>query len=237
MGKRLIQQRRGRGTPTYTAPSHRYLGKVSYPLLEKEVLYGEVLELVNSVGHSAPIMAVEFENGELSLLPAPEGVRVGQRIIMGKAKPEVGNILRLEDIPAGSFICNIELRPNDGGKLIRAAGSFAQVIAKEKGKVIVNLPSKKKVALNPNSFATIGVVAGGGRTTKPLVKAGRKYHIMKARNKKYPRVCGVAMNAIDHPHGGTHRRTTGRPTTRKRGLPPGKKVGLIAARRTGKRKK
>jgi len=156
---------------------------------------------------------------------------------MGQTSAELGNIMQLGDIPTGKIVCNIELRPNDGGKIIRSSGSSAQVLSIEGKKVMIKLPSKKKVAFNARAFATIGVVAGGGRTTKPFVTAGKKFHAMKAKNKKYPHVCGVAMNSVDHPHGGTHRRTKGRPNTVRRGAPPGRKVGLIAASRTGRRKK
>ena len=84
--------------------------------------------------------------------------------------------------------------------------------------------------------ATIGVVAGGGRKEKPFVKAGKKYHAMKAKAIKWPRVRGVAMNAVDHPFGGGRHQHTGKPTTVSRRMPPGRKVGHIAARRTGVRK-
>ncbi len=237
MGHRLIQQRRGRGTAIFRSPSHRSFGKIGYPVIEK-MMNGEIVDLVNSRIHSAPLMMLEFENGEMSLLPAPIGVKVGQKVTAGEnGETNSGNIVQLKNIPAGTSIYNVELRPRDGGKLIRTAGSSAFVVGKEGNKVILKLPSKKKVTVNPDCFATIGVIAGGGRLSKPLLKAGRAYHIHRAKNKRFPRVCGVAMNPPDHPHGGTHRRNMGHPTTIKRDSPPGQKVGLVAARRTGKKKK
>ncbi|HEC96438.1 MAG TPA: 50S ribosomal protein L2, partial [Euryarchaeota archaeon] len=84
--------------------------------------------------------------------------------------------------------------------------------------------------------AAIGVVAGGGRVDKPWVKAGKKYHAMKSRATKWPKVRGVVMNAVSHPFGGGSHPHVGRPTTTSRNAPPGRKVGHIAARRTGVRK-
>ena len=89
--------------------------------------------------------------------------------------------------------------------------------------------------MNPKCRATIGIIAGGGRVDRPFLKAGKKYHKMKTRAAKYPRVRGVAMNVIDHPFGGGNMQHPGRPTTVSRRAPPGRKVGQIAARRTGRR--
>ena len=115
------------------------------------------------------------------------------------------------------------------------------------GQCIVHATSQGKFIIasrdSGNSYrltVRMGTVAGAGRTNKPFVKAGHKFHAMKARGIKYPIVRGKAMNATDHPHGGTHNRNSrggGKySTTRPRNLPPGKKVGAIAARRTGKKK-
>jgi large subunit ribosomal protein L2 len=234
MGTRIITQNRGKGGPTYTAPSHRYFGQVRY-LGAQEKLRGEVVELVNSVGHSAPLMIVKYEDTQYSLLPAPIGIEKGTEVEFGSKEAKVGNVLRLGDIPTGSAIYNLEKKPYDGGKLVRSAGSSAFVVGKEGKKVKVKMPSKKLVYFHANCRATIGVVAGGGRSEKPFYKAGNKFKAMKARNKLYPKVCGKAMNACDHPYGGTHRRGRGQPSTISRHAPPGKKVGLIAARRTGKK--
>jgi large subunit ribosomal protein L2 len=186
-------------------------------------------------------MVVEYEGEKLALLPAPEGVRVGQGILFGTdVELSIGNTLRIKDIPAGTLIYNLEKIPGDGGKFVRTSGLSAQVIGKEGEGIAVKLPSKKKIILNENCLATVGTVAGAGRTNKPFVKAGNKFHAMKARGIKFPTVRGKAMNARDHPHGGTHNRNSrggGKySTTRPRNLPPGKKVGSIAARRTGKKR-
>jgi large subunit ribosomal protein L2 len=99
---------------------------------------------------------------------------------------------------------------------------------------MVKLPSGKIVSLPSRCRATIGIVAGAGRIEKPFLRAGRKWHWMMSKGRYYPRVRGVAMNPVDHPFGGGAHQHPGKPTLVKRTSPPGKKVGLIAASRTGK---
>ena len=237
MGTRIITQRRGRGGPRYQAPSHRFFGAIQYPKTESK-LKGEIIDIVNCIGHTTPLILVRFEKDRFGLMPAHLGARKGQIIEAGPgATIKEGNIVKLKDIPTGTQIFNIEREPFDGGKIVRASGTAAFVVAKAKDSVTLKMPSKKTVKFNPECRATVGVIAGGGRTEKPLYKAGNKYKKFKARGKLYPKVAGVAMNACDHPYGGTHRRTKGRPTTTKRSTPPGRKVGLVAARRTGRGKK
>ena len=234
MGKRIIQQRRGRGTSTYRSPSHRFKGKVKHSSLET---VGKVNELIHCAGHTSPLMEVVDLTGRKRLAFAPEKIKVGDTISMGKeAELQPGNVLHLRDIPEGTLIHNLELRPGDGGKLIRASGTFARVVAKSEKGVRVILPSKKEKSFLPNCRAAIGVLAGSGRLDKPFLKAGTRFKKMKARNKLYPKVCGISMNAVDHPFGSGCSHIKGRPTLSPRSAPPGRKVGKIAPRRTGKRK-
>ncbi len=238
MGKRIIPQRRGRGSPTYTSPSYRFIGKIGFTDYAEKAINGEVIDIINCPGHSAPLMIVEYENGNASLLPAPLGIRKGQMVQAGVGSEiSVGNILKLGKIVAGTEICNIEKTPFDKGQLVRASGAFASVMGNEKEGVIVKLASGKVAKFNANCRAMIGRVAGGGRKEKPFLKAGKKYHAARAKNKLFPRTSGVAMNAVDHPHGKTHRRHLGRPKTVSRNAPPGRKVGLIAAKGTGRKKR
>jgi large subunit ribosomal protein L2 len=163
-------------------------------------------------------------------------VEVDQTIQCGISVPvEPGNTLVLAEIPEGIPVCNIESQPGDGGKFARASGMYGILIAHDVGKTVVQLPSGEMKWLNPKCRAIIGVVAGGGRTEKPFVKAGKKFHRMKVRATKWPKVRGVAMNVVDHPFGGGGQQHPGRPKTVSRGTPPGRKVGSIAARRTGRR--
>ena len=231
MGKNLIQQARGKGGPTYRAPSFKYKAKVSYP---KTAVIGEVVDFIKCRGHSSPLVEVKYDNGEKTYLVAAEGIRVGDKISTGKdAVKKTGNSLYLKDIPVGTSIFNIELKPGDGGKFVRSGGCFAKLISKKGNEGIVMLPSKKQKTFHLNCKATIGVIAGSGRKEKPFLKAGRRYHYMKARNKLYPRVSGIAMNAVDHPHGTSRSSKKGHPTMARKNAPPGAKVGKIRPRRTG----
>ncbi len=237
MGKRLIPQNRGRGTPTYRSPSHKFKGAMKHPRVDdNDTIYATVIDIVHDPARSAPVVKVSFENGEERLILAPEGISIGSQIACGiSAEIKPGNILPLAEIPEGIPVCNIESKPNDGGHFARSSGVYGTVVSHDRGKTVVQLPSGEMKWLNPKCRATIGIVAGGGRVDRPFLKAGKKYHKMKSRAAKYPRVSGVAMNAIDHPYGGGNRKHPGRPTTVSRNAPPGAKVGHIAARRTGKR--
>ncbi len=234
MGKRLIQQRRGRGTHTYKSPSYRFQGAVRHPLADGQ---GIVKEITHCAGHSAPLMSVVYSNGKHALGIAPEGIKIGDTVHAGdSAEVSTGNIIPLREIPEGTPIHNIELRPGDGGKLVRSSGAFARIVSKENGSVRIKLPSRKEKIFLDNCRAAIGIAAGSGRLEKPFLKAGTRYKKMRARNKLYPHVCGISMNAVDHPFGGKCSHTKGRPTLSARSAPPGRKVGKIAPRRTGRKK-
>jgi large subunit ribosomal protein L2 len=237
MGKRIISQNRGRGTPTYRAPSHRYKASLKHPKVDgNDTLTGTVVGIEHDPARSAPLAKVSFANGEERMILAPEGMAVGTTISCGaEAEVRPGNVLPLQKIPEGVPVCNIESKPNDGGQFARSSGVYATVVSHDKGKTVVQMPSGEMKWLNSKCRATIGIVAGGGRLDRPFLKAGKKYHKMKTRAAKYPRVRGVAMNVIDHPFGGGNRQHPGRPTTVGRNAPPGRKVGQIAARRTGRR--
>jgi large subunit ribosomal protein L2 len=237
MGKRIISQNRGRGSPTYRAPSHRYRTDLKHMKVdEKETVRGIVQEILHDPARTAPIARVALDNGEERYILAPEGICVNQEIACGiSAEIRPGNTLPLAEIPEGIPICNVESNPGSGGQFARASGVYAILVAHDVGKTVVQLPSGIMKWLNPRCMATIGVVAGGGRTEKPLVKAGKTYYKYQSKALKFPRVRGVAMNVVDHPFGGGGRQHPGRPKTVSRNAPPGRKVGSIAARRTGKR--
>jgi large subunit ribosomal protein L2 len=236
MGRRIQGQRRGRGTPTFRAPSHRYKADLAHRTVEDaDVVSGEVVGIEHDPARSAPVAEVQFEDDDRRLVLAPEGVGVGDEIQVGvSAAIEPGNTMPLAEIPEGVPVCNVEANPGDGGKFARASGVNAQLLAHDRNVAVVVLPSDEVKRLSPDCRATIGVVAGGGRTEKPLVKAGTKHHKMKARGSKYPTVRGVAMNAVDHPFGGGGRQHPGRPKSVSRNAPPGRKVGDISSRRTGR---
>lgn len=232
MGKNLRQQARGKGGPRYRSPGHRFLGDVSYTYIPVNVQQGIVEDIVDAPGRSAPLAIVNFGGSKVLYLP-PEGMSIGQQIDF--QSPAKGNILQLTKIPEGTKVYNIELNPGDGGRICRSSGAFAMLISKEKNVCTVLLPSGEKKILNARCKASIGTVAGAGRTEKPFMKAGTKYYAMRAFNRLWPRTKGVAMNPVDHPFGGKTK--PGKHKTVSRGMPPGRKVGSVAARRMGKRKR
>ncbi|MGC8566752.1 MAG: 50S ribosomal protein L2 [Caldisphaera sp.] len=238
MGKSLRQQRAGRGSPTFRNPGHLHVSPAKYPDIIESTEIGKVKELIHDPGRYVPLAHVVTESGRDFYIPAAEGVYVGKKIEIGKdASPGFGNILPLSKIPEGTLIFNVELRPGDGGRLARQAGSYALVLGKSGDKIRIRLPSKVEKDLEGNCRATIGIPAGSGRTEKPILKAGVTYYKYKAKATKFPKVRGVAMNVVSHPFGGGFHQHEGRPTTIARNTPPGRKVGHIAARRTGRRKK
>ena len=236
MGRRIRGQRRGRGGSTFRAPSHRYSSDKRHKDPEDaDVITGTVVDIEHDPTRSAPVAAVEFEDGDRRLVIAPEGIAVGDTLQVGiSAAIEPGNTLPLAEIPEGVPIHNVEAQPGDGGKFARASGVSAQLITHDRDAVVIQLPSDEVKRLNPRCRATIGVVAGGGRTEKPVVKAGKKYHKVQSRGTVWPRVRGVAMNAVDHPFGGGGRQHPGRPKSISRNAAPGRKVGDISSRRTGR---
>ncbi|HLD42871.1 MAG TPA: 50S ribosomal protein L2 [Candidatus Nanoarchaeia archaeon] len=236
MGKNLIQQARGRGSPRYRSPGHRFYGAAKFPSQLPLGQKGLIVEIIKDPGHSAPLAKVSIQ-GKESLLIASESLREGESVSIGpNAEVKEGNIMELKDMPEGTLIHNIEVQPGDGGKFVRSSGTFGRILAKKDGKVVVMLPSKKTHDFLGKCRAAVGVVAGGGRLEKPFYKAGNKYHRMHARGKLYPKVSGVSMNAVDHPFGGSSSHHKGRPTQSDRNAPPGRKVGKIAPRRTGRRR-
>ena len=243
MGKRIIPQRRGRGTSTYRSHSFRFAGKTSYNAYKKDgIIEGEIVDLVHSKGHSAPLLKVKYENGKEALIPSFEGAFIGKKITINQSEKvnrddvTIGNAYMLKNMPEGTSIFNIELTPGDSGKLVKSGGSFATVVSHLRGMTKIVLPSKKEKVLNSNCRAFVGQIGGGGRLEKPFLKAGFKFMWMKKKNKLYPRVSGVAMSAVDHPHGGTRSLRKGRPTIAPHNAPPGRKVGMLRPRHTGRNK-
>lgn len=237
MGKRIISQNRGKGTPTYTAPSHKYKAQIRHLPFRDRAVAARVVDIVHDPIRNGPIALVRMPDGNERYVLAVEGIGTGDWIYAGDSVEIVpGNSTYLKNIPEGTPICNIEAKPGDMGRFVRASGTFALVLSREEDKVLVQMPSGKLKWFHPMCKATIGVVAGGGRVDKPFVKAGKKYHKMKSKAAKWPRVRGVAMCAVYHPFGGGKHQHVGRPKTVSRNAPPGRKVGSIAARRTGVRR-
>ena len=243
MGKRIIQQRRGKGSSTYRAHSFRFAGKLSYNTFNKDdTMFGEILEIIHSKGHSAPLLKVRYTNGKEALMPAYLGASIGatievnQKEEVAKEDVKVGSAYLLKNIPEGTQIYNVEITPGDSGRLVKAGGSFATVVGHVKGYTKVLLPSKKDKMILSTCRAFVGLIGGAGRHEKPFLKAGNKAKEKAKKNKLYPVVSGVAMSAFDHPHGGTRSLRKGRPTISPRNAPPGRKVGMLRPRHTGRNK-
>jgi large subunit ribosomal protein L2 len=232
MGKRIIQQARGKGSSTYRVRKKAFKYMLKYPRELKGE--GTVLKLINSSAHTCPLAKVKSSSGNF-FIPAFKGMVEGQKISFEGKEVKEGTITSLKNIPIKTKVYCIESRVGDGGKFIKSGGSSAIISRKVGETVFVLMPSKKEKKFKENCRAIVGVVAGDERLTKPVLKAGKKYHIKKAKSKLWPRTSAVKVNAIDHPFGGGRGKNP-KSKIAKRNSPPGRKVGLLRPRRTGKRK-
>ncbi len=235
MGKRIIPQRRGKGSSTYQSPSHRHLARPGYP--KSQDTKGEVIDIHHAPGRTAPLAEVEFDNGETCFVIANHGLWVGENIEVGPDSDiEKGNVLPLTNIPVGTFVYNVEMEPLDGGKLVKSAGTSATVIAHERRKTVLRLPSDDIKRVDNRCRATVGIVAGGGHREQPIAKVGKKAKSFRSKAKRAMKVRGIAMNAVDHPHGGGDHQHVGVPSTVSSNAPPGRKVGRLSSKKKKKDK-
>ncbi|EIE22275.1 ribosomal protein L8 component of cytosolic 80S ribosome and 60S large subunit [Coccomyxa subellipsoidea C-169] len=247
MGRVIRSQRKGRGS-IFTSHTRTRKGPARHRTLDAAerngYIRGVVTEIIHDPGRGAPLARVTFRNPiryglKKELFIAPEGLYSGQAVYAGKkATLSIGNIKPVGEMPEGAIICNVEEKAGDRGALARASGDYAIVVAHnpEAGITRIKLPSGSKKVIPSTCRAMVGQVAGGGRTEKPMLKAGNAYHKYKAKRNSWPKVRGVAMNPVEHPHGGGNHQHIGHASTVRRDAPPGQKVGLIAARRTGRLK-
>ena len=231
MGKTIIQQARGHGSFTYRVRRRAYIYRLGFPPLGTQGKF-KITSLLNSVAHTAPLAKIVV-NGKDYYLPAAQGLVEGQEVEFGGTEIKPGNIIQLKDLPVETQIFNIEITPGDGGKIARTSGTSATVIRKDGDKVVLLFSSKKEGKLHQDSRAVIGIAAGQGRKLKPVVKAGKKWHMMKARNKLWPRTSALKFNAVDHPFGGGRGKRI-KSKIAKRNAPAGAKVGHLRPSRTGK---
>ena len=236
MGKRTLVRRRGRGGKQFRAITVGKLAPAKYPNFKLDEHHsGTVVDIVHERGRDAPLARIHFDDNTYSYVPASDGTTVGSRIEIGVgATATARNILSLESIPDGTLICNIEKNAGDGGKLIKSAGSSALVFAHGTEGVTLKFPSGKFLMVNPKCRAMIGIIAGAGRKDKPFLKAGNRAKYMQAHGRLYPTVRGIAQAAVYHPHGGGRHQHIGRQSSVGRTTPPGRKVGIIAPRKTGR---
>ncbi len=232
MGKRIIQQARGKGSSTYRVRKKGFKYRIQIP--KKLEGKGKIIKLVNSSAHSSPLAKINYSGG-FFYIPACEKMFEGQIIDFGENKNERGNIVKIGGLPPKTEICCIESKPGDGGKFIKTGGNSAITNRIKDKSVIINMPSKKQKKLNKNCRAIIGRIAGHGRLEKPFIKAGKKHHLKKSKSKLWPRTGALKMNAVDHPFG-SGRGKNPKSKIAKRNASPGSKVGLLRPKRTGKRK-
>jgi len=245
MGRVIRGQRKGAGS-IFRSHTKRRKGAAKLRSLDHAERHGYVKGVVKDIihdpGRGAPLAVVVFRDPykfklRKELFIATEGMHTGQFIYCGrKAALQIGNILPVGIMPEGTIICNIEEKSGDRGKLARTSGGYATVVThnKDSGVTRVKLPSGVKKVVPSFNRASVGIVAGGGRIDKPLLQAGRAYHKYKVKRNSWPKVRGVAMNPVEHPHGGGNHQHIGFPSTVRRDTSAGRKVGLIAARRTGR---
>jgi large subunit ribosomal protein L8e len=202
---------------------------------------GVVKSIIHDSGRGAPLAKVAFRDPykykiREEIFIANEGVYTGQFISAGKnASLNIGNVLPLGSVPEGTIVSNVEEKAGDRGALARTSGNYVIVIGHnpDENKTRIRLPSGAKKVVSSDARGVIGVIAGGGRTDKPLLKAGRAFHKYRVKRNSWPKTRGVAMNPVDHPHGGGNHQHIGKASTISRDAVAGQKIGLIAARRTG----
>jgi large subunit ribosomal protein L2 len=166
---------------------------------------GTVERLEYDPNRSAFIALIRYDDGELSYILAPQRVKAGDKVIAGDRVDVVpGNAMPMQNIPVGTIIHNVEMKPGKGGQIARAAGTYVQLVGKDAGFALLRLSSGERRMVRAECMATIGAVSNPDNQNTNLGKAGRKRWMGRR-----PVVRGVAMNPVDHPHGGGEGRTSG----------------------------
>ena len=220
-GKSGGRNNTGKMTMRYIGGGHKRKYRVIDFRRNKDGVPATVKSIEYDPNRSARIALLYYADGEKRYILAPNGLQVGQTLLSGaQAAPEVGNTLPLENIPLGTIVHNIELRPGQGAALVRSAGTFAQITSREDKYVIVKLPSGETRKILGTCKATVGSVGNADHALERSGKAGRSRWLGRR-----PRVRGVAMNPVDHPMGGGEGRASGgHPRSRKGLLAKGKKT-------------
>ncbi len=199
----------------------RYIGgghKRKYRVIDFKRTKDGIVATVDSIQYdpnrSARIALLVYADGEKRYILAPNGLQVGQQLLSGEGiAPEIGNTLPLGEIPLGTIIHNIELRPGQGGIMARSAGSFAQLAAREGNYAVIKLPSGETRMILTTCRATVGAVGNSDHSLEQSGKAGRSRWLGRR-----PRVRGVVMNPVDHPMGGGEGRASGGQPRSRKGL-------------------
>jgi large subunit ribosomal protein L2 len=205
----------GRMTMRYIGGGHKRRYRLIDFMRERDGVQAVVKTIEYDPNRTARIAMVEYSDGEKRYIIAPNGLKVGQVIMSGMGvAPEIGNALFLSEIPMGTLIHNIELRPGQGGQMARSAGSYAQLLAREGKYAIIKMPSGETRMILTECKATIGAVSNSDHALEKSGKAGRTRWLGRR-----PRTRGVAMNPVDHPMGGGEGRASGGHPRSRKGIP------------------
>ena len=195
----------GRVTSRFIGGGHKQAYRVIDFKRDKTGIPATVAAVEYDPNRSARIALLHYKDGEKRYILHPDGLKVGQKIMSGPAADILlGNALPLKNIPAGTVVHNIELRPGKGGQMARSAGSQAQLVSREGGVALLKLPSGEVRRVQDDCMATIGQVGNVDHENVSLGKAGRKRWMGKMPHNR-----GVSMNPVDHPHGGGEGKTSG----------------------------
>ena len=204
-GKTGGRNNTGKMTMRYIGGGHKRRYRVIDFRRTKDGVPATVKSIEYDPNRSARIALLYYADGEKAYILAPNGLQVGQKLLSGaEAAPEIGNALPMENIPLGTIVHNIELRPGQGAALVRSAGTFAQITSREGKYVIIKLPSGEIRKVLAACKATVGSVGNADHALEKSGKAGRSRWLGIR-----PSVRGVVMNPVDHPHGGGEGRTSG----------------------------
>ena len=197
----------GRITSRHRGGGHRRRYRIIDFKRNKFDLTAVIESIEYDPNRSPRIALVKYEDGEKKYIIAPEGMKVGDKIISSKGNQipfKTGNAMPLGRIPEGLLVHNIELKPGKGAQMVRSAGAYARIMATEKGMVTLKLPSGELRMVSEECIATIGTVGNKSHENIVIGKAGRSRWLGRR-----PKVRGVAMNPVDHPHGGGEGKTSG----------------------------
>ena len=225
---------------SYMGGGHRQHYRIIDFKRNKTEMEATVVSIEYDPNRTAFIALVQYTDGEKRYIICPQGLQVGTKVSSGEnVAPEVGNALPMKSIPLGTIIHNVEMQPGQGGKLVRSAGSSAQLANKEEAYAVLKMPSGELRKVLINCYATVGVVSNSDHNLETAGKAGRN----RWKGVR-PRVRGVAMNPVDHPMGGGEGRASGgHPRSRTGKYAKGEKTRtrgkgsdkLIIQRRDGKK--
>lgn len=205
----------GKMTMRYLGGGHKRMYRVIDFKRDKDGIAATVKSIEYDPNRSARIALVVYADGEKRYVIAPAGLKTGQQIISGPGvAPELGNTLYMSEIPLGTIIHNVELKPGRGAAMARSAGSYAQLAARDKKHVTIKLPSGETRLVPVNCRATIGSVSNPDHSLEISGKAGRSRWLGRR-----PRTRGVVMNPVDHPMGGGEGRASGGHPRSRKGMP------------------